>query len=57
MILVGSNGRADGAIEDDVLDGAAFGTCIRRTVSKMAFPAFRGDPVGARIPLQLGKSE
>jgi hypothetical protein len=57
MILVGPNGKADGALEDDALDGSAFGTCMRRAVAKMPFPAFRGDAVGARIPVQIGRAE
>ncbi len=57
MMLVGPNGKADAALEDADLDGSAFGACIRRAISKMPFPAFRGDAVGARIPIQIGRAE
>jgi hypothetical protein len=57
MILVGPNGKADAALEDADLDGSAFGACIRRATSRMAFPAFRGEAVGARIPLVVGRAE
>jgi hypothetical protein len=57
MILVGPNGTADAALEDADLDGSAFGTCVRRATSRMPFPAFRGQAVGARIPIQMGRAE
>ena len=57
MILVGPNGKADAALEDSDLDGTAFGTCVRRATSRMPFPAFRGEAVGARIPIQMGRAE
>jgi hypothetical protein len=33
---------------------SGFGGCLRRAASRMTFPAFRGEPVGARIPLRIG---
>ncbi|HEX9050180.1 MAG TPA: hypothetical protein VF841_06555, partial [Anaeromyxobacter sp.] len=57
MMLIGPNGKADAALEDADLDGSAFGACVRRAIGKMPFPAFRGDAVGARIPVQLGRAE
>jgi len=56
IILVAPNGRAEAALEEPDLDASAFGACLRRAASRMAFPAFRGEPVGARIPLVLGKA-
>ncbi len=55
IILVAPSGRAEAALEEPDLDASAFGTCVRRAAGKMSFPAFRGEPVGARIPLVLGR--
>lgn len=55
IILVSPDGRAEAAAEDPVLDGSAFGTCLRRAAAKMKFPQFSGEPVGARIPLGMGR--
>ncbi|HEY6098091.1 MAG TPA: hypothetical protein VIW03_01585, partial [Anaeromyxobacter sp.] len=55
IILVAPNGRAEAAVEEPDLDASAFGTCLRRAAARMSFPAFRGEPVGARIPLVLGR--
>ena len=55
IILVAPNGKAEAALEEPDLDASAFGACVRRAASKMAFPAFRGEAVGARIPFVLGK--
>jgi hypothetical protein len=54
IILVGPDGRAEAALEDPALDESPFGACLRRAASRMTFPAFRGEPVGARIPLRIG---
>jgi hypothetical protein len=56
LLLVGSNGKAEAALEDADLDASPFGACLRRATSKMNFPAFTGDEVGARIVLVLGKA-
>ena len=55
IILVAPSGKAEAALEEPDLDASAFGACVRRAASKMAFPAFRGEAVGARIPFVLGK--
>jgi len=57
IILVAPNGRAEAALEEPELDASAFGACLRRVATKMTFPAFRGEPVGARIPLVLGRAD
>jgi hypothetical protein len=57
ILLVAPTGRAEAALEDDALDGSPLGACLRRAASRMAFPPFRGEPVGAVVPLQLGRAE
>jgi hypothetical protein len=56
ILLVGPNGRAEAALEDETLDPTPFGTCLRRATARMAFPEFSGEPVGAVVPLQLGRA-
>jgi hypothetical protein len=56
LLLIAPTGRAEAALEDADLDASPFGACLRRVASKMAFPTFKGDDVGARIVLVLGKS-
>jgi hypothetical protein len=55
ILLVSPSGRAEAALEDEALDGSALGTCLRKAASRMSFPQFRGEPVGAMVPLQLGR--
>jgi hypothetical protein len=55
LLLVEPTGRADAAIEDEALDASELGECLRRAIARMSFPAFRGDPVAAAVPLQLGR--
>jgi hypothetical protein len=55
LLLIAPNGKAEAALEDADLDASPFGACLRRAASKMSFPAFQGDDVGARIVLVLGK--
>jgi hypothetical protein len=56
LLLVAPNGKAEAALEDGDLDASPFGACLRRVASKMAFPQFKGDDVGARIVLVLGRA-
>ena len=56
-LLVAPNGKAEAALEDGDLDASPFGACLRRVASKMAFPQFKGDDVGARIVLVLGRAD
>jgi hypothetical protein len=55
VILVAPSGRAEGSVEEPDLDATALGACLRRAAAKMSFPAFQGEPVGARVPLVLGR--
>jgi hypothetical protein len=55
LLLVAPNGKAEAALEDGDLDASPFGACLRRAAGKMSFPQFKGEEVGARIVLQLGR--
>jgi hypothetical protein len=57
VLLVAPDGRAEGALEDPEVDASPLGECLRRAVAGMAFPSFAGDPVGARVPLVIGRAE
>jgi hypothetical protein len=55
LLLIAPTGKAEAALEEADLDSSPFGACLRRAASKMSFPPFQGDDVGARIVLVLGK--
>jgi hypothetical protein len=54
ILLVAPSGRAEAALEDSVLDATPLGACLRRAAARMAFPAFRGEPLGAVLSLVIG---
>jgi hypothetical protein len=56
LLLVTPDGKAEAALEDGDLDASPFGACLRRVASKMGFPTFQGDEVGARLVLVLGRA-
>ena len=55
IILVAPNGKAEAALEDPDLDASNFGACVRRAAGRMTFPQFKGEAVGAMIPMVIGK--
>lgn len=57
LIAVESGGLVEAAqVEQPEIEGSALGACLRRAAGGLLFPPFEGEPVGVRIPLQLGAS-
>jgi len=55
LIAVESGGLVEAAqVEQPEIESSPLGACLRRAAGGLLFPPFEGEPVGVRIPLQLG---
>ena len=55
LIAVERGGLVEAAqVEQPEIEASPLGACLRRAAGGLLFPPFEGEPVGVRIPLQLG---
>jgi hypothetical protein len=55
LVAVGNGGRVEASeVEEADVEASALGSCLRRVAGRLLFPPFEGEPLGLRIPLQLG---
>ena len=55
LVAVGNGGRVEASeVEEPDVEASPLGSCLRRVAGRLLFPPFEGEPVGLRIPLQLG---
>jgi hypothetical protein len=55
LIAVERGGLVEAAqVEQPEIESSPLGACLRRAAGGLLFPPFEGEPMGVRIPLQLG---
>jgi hypothetical protein len=55
LVAVGNGGRVEASeVEEPDVEASPLGSCLRRVAGRLIFPPFEGEPLGLRIPLQLG---
>jgi hypothetical protein len=55
LVAVGNGGRVEASeVEEADVEASPLGSCLRRVAGRLLFPPFEGEPLGLRIPLQLG---
>jgi hypothetical protein len=53
VVRIDPSGRAAGRLDDAALGPTAIASCLRRTVARITFPAFDGEPVELAVPVGL----
>jgi predicted Zn finger-like uncharacterized protein len=53
VVRVDPSGRAVGRVDDAALEPTPIASCLRRTVARITFPEFGGDPVELSVPVRL----
>jgi hypothetical protein len=55
LLAVVSGGLVEAVqVEEPDVERSPLGACLRRIAGRLLFPPFEGEPVGIRVPLQLG---